>query len=91
MNNRIKIYLDTSVINFLFATDAPEKRDITIDFFDNFIRTGKYETFISEFVIAEIEDTKNEEKRTQLLNVIREYPIDFIEWSILIFLVNKSY
>jgi len=27
------IYLDTSVINFLFADDAPEKKEITMDFF----------------------------------------------------------
>jgi hypothetical protein len=37
----IKVYLDTSVINFLFADDPPEKKEITIDFFENFIRTKK--------------------------------------------------
>ncbi len=26
---KLRIYLDTSVINFLFADDAPEKRDAT--------------------------------------------------------------
>ncbi|MCX7002688.1 MAG: hypothetical protein NTV22_05365 [bacterium] len=30
---KLRIYLDTSVINFLFADDAPEKRDITREFF----------------------------------------------------------
>jgi len=43
---RPKIHLDTSVINFLFHDDAPEKQEATIDFFDNYIKTGVYETFI---------------------------------------------
>jgi hypothetical protein len=55
--------LDTSVPNFLFADDAPEKKEVTKDFFDNYVQNGIYETFISPFVISEIEDTKNEEKR----------------------------
>ena len=54
---RNKIYLDTSVISFLYADDAPEKQEITIDFFDNFIKTGIYQAIISEFVLQEIENT----------------------------------
>ena len=81
MTNRIKIYLDTSVINFLFADDAPEKKEVTIDLFDNFIRPEYYETFISEIVIAEILDTRNEEKREKLLNVIEDYPIELLEYN----------
>ncbi len=34
------IYLDTSTINYLFAEDEPEKKEITIDLFENFIKTG---------------------------------------------------
>ena len=79
MSNKIKIYLDTSVPNFLFADDAPEKRDITIDLFENFIKTGIYDTYISEVVLAEIADTENEEKRTRLLNSIKKYAITIIE------------
>ena len=30
----MKIYLETSVINFLFAEDAPEKMKITEEFFN---------------------------------------------------------
>ena len=40
---KLKIYLDTSVINFLFADDAPEKRDITIEFFEHYVKTKFYE------------------------------------------------
>lgn len=78
MKSALKIYLDTSVPNFLFADDAPEKQSITIDFFDNFIKTGKYHTFISEFVIAEIEDTKSETKREKLFKTLKKYPIEVL-------------
>ena len=30
----IKVYLDTSVINFLYAEDAPEKKEVTLEFFN---------------------------------------------------------
>lgn len=79
MNKELKIYLDTSVPNFLFADDAPEKKEITIDFFDNFISKGKYEAYISEFVIAEIANTKNETKRTKLLETLSQYPLQMVE------------
>ena len=79
MTSKVKIYLDTSVINFLFADDAPEKKEITIDFFENFIKTSIYETCISDFVIAEIEDTPREEKKRLLLDVVKHYPIEFVE------------
>jgi rRNA-processing protein FCF1 len=57
------IYLDTSVINFLFADDAAEKKTITMDLFDNFIKKETYNTFISNFVIEEINNTEDNEKR----------------------------
>jgi hypothetical protein len=31
MNKKLKIYLDTSVINFLYADDAPDLKKITIE------------------------------------------------------------
>lgn len=35
---RLKLYLETSVWNFYFADDAPEKRDITRQFFEQIQR-----------------------------------------------------
>lgn len=75
----ISIYLDTSVINFLFADDAPEKKEVTVDFFNNFIKTGIYQTNISVFVIEEILQTKDESKKESLLKVITDYNINIIE------------
>jgi predicted nucleic-acid-binding protein len=56
--NKLKIYLDTSVISFYYAEDAPEFRKITIDFFKNF--STDYDIFISEVVIFEISKIENE-------------------------------
>jgi len=72
------VYLDTSVINFLFADDAPEKREITVDFFDNFVKLGIYDTFVTEYVIAEINQTGDEIERAKLLKVIEDYPIELL-------------
>ena len=77
----VSIYLDTSVINFLFADDAPEKRDITIDFFNNFIQKGAYNTYISDFVLQEILQTNDINKREQLIQVIEDYNIELMEIS----------
>jgi len=75
---KASVYLDTSVINFLFADDAPEKKEITIDFFDNFVRFGVYDTYITEFVIAEINQNTNELERERLLKIVEEYPIEIL-------------
>jgi hypothetical protein len=50
---KLKVYLDTSIINFLFADDAPDLKAATIDLFDNFINTAIYETYVSEYVLVE--------------------------------------
>jgi predicted nucleic acid-binding protein len=78
MDHRPNIYLDTSVPNFLFADDSPEKKEVTVDFFENFINKGKYKAFISALVITEIENTQNPIKRLQLIESLRKYPIEII-------------
>jgi len=78
---KLKVYLDTSVINFIFADDAPEKRDITIDFFDNYVRTNIYEVCISPLVIDEIGNTRDETKKQNLLKVIEDYEIEVLDIS----------
>ncbi len=78
MDFRNKIYLDTSVISFLYADDAPEKQEITVDFFDNFIKTGIYQAMISEFVLQEIENTGNGLLKGKLKAAVLDYPIEII-------------
>ncbi len=78
---KASIYLDTSVINFLFATDAPELMSITTILFKNFIAAGVYHAFISDVVIQEINNTSEESKKNQLLSVINHYTLDFADLS----------
>jgi len=73
----MKIYLETSVINFLFAEDAPEKMKITREFF-NLIE--EYEVFISDIVLLEIEQA-SEQKKEMLLNVVKKYKMRALETS----------
>lgn len=68
-----KIYLDTSVINFLFADDAPEKQSATIDFFENYVRKNVYQVFISQVVVDEINKTQNKTKLLQLFSVLKDF------------------
>lgn len=72
-----KIYLDTSVINFLFADDTPDFKKIIIDFFYNYF--SKYEVYISDVVLLEINKTNDTEKRHLLLQVIEDYPFIILE------------
>ena len=67
----LKLYLETSVWNFFFADDAPEKRDITKRFFES-IKENIYEIFISEVVIREINDAP-EPKRRVLFDLVNKY------------------
>ena len=72
---RLRLYLETSVWNFYFADDAPEKRAETLKLFEE-IRSGKYEVYISELVVAEI-DIAQEGKRTVLKKLMDDYqPIE---------------
>ena len=71
MEKKLKIYLDTSVINFLFADDAPEKKETTHRFIEK-IKQGEYEIFLSDVVIEEIGKAENKKKQL-LLNIIKEY------------------
>jgi predicted nucleic acid-binding protein len=65
-----QLYLETSVWNFHFANDAPEKREITLRFFDK-VKQDEYEIFISDVVIEEIGRADDNKKRS-LLSIIAE-------------------
>ena len=68
---KLKLYLETSVWNFYFADDAPEKKEATMQFFEQ-VERGEYEIFISDMVFREI-DRATEEKRTALTELIVKY------------------
>ena len=75
---KLGLYLETSVWNFVFADDAPEKRDATKLLFEE-IREGKFEIYISDLVAGEIGNTQGP-KREQLEKLVQEYsPIQLFE------------
>ncbi len=58
-----QLYLETSVWNFYFADDAPEKKETTRRFFDK-VKQGEYEVFISDAVIGEIDKAGDRKKKS---------------------------
>ena len=78
---KLKVYLDTSIINFLFADDTPDFKRVTEDLFENFIKKGIYDTRVSEVVFDEINRTETQDKRLKLLKVIIDYKIPFDNYN----------
>ena len=64
-----KLYLDTSVINFFFAEDSPEKMLITRDFFEKELASGNYEVYISLLVLDEIGETKDSRPKRKIIGL----------------------
>lgn len=48
-----KIYFDTSIFSFAFAEDTAKEREVTLKLLEE-VKRGKYEVFISEVVLREI-------------------------------------
>jgi predicted nucleic acid-binding protein len=74
---KLKIYLDTSVISFMYADDSPEKQSITKEFFKKYLFV--YDVHISDLVLTEIENTRNATLRKKLIKVIKEYDLKTFE------------
>jgi predicted nucleic acid-binding protein len=70
---KLKIYLDTSIINFLYIDDSPEYRKATEVFFENVVRKNKIDTYISNIVIDEISKTKDENRKNILMETLEKY------------------
>ncbi|GHV72623.1 hypothetical protein AGMMS49928_29860 [Spirochaetia bacterium] len=70
---KLKVYLDTSIINFLYVDDSPDYRKATEIFFENIVAENKIETYISNIVIDEINKTEDESKRRTLLETLEKY------------------
>lgn len=65
---KLKIYLDTSVISHLLQEDAPEKMADTRKLWEMF-KQGKYEVYLSAVTIREIQNCK-EPKRSALFDYL---------------------
>jgi len=60
-----KVYLETTVFDFYFANDAPDKRQDTLKLFEE-IKEGLYAPYTSFVVVDEINRTANDQKRENL-------------------------
>ena len=72
-----KIYLETTLWNFMFTDDAPEKQEITQRFFQ---QLDLYEIFISDLVLAELQQTL-EPKRSDMIDLINSKKPAILEIS----------
>ncbi len=71
---KTKLYLDTSVPSFLFADDSPEKREVTIQFWD-ILKMGLYDIVISDILLTEIsrsEVPSSQELEEKLSEIVLE-------------------
>ena len=76
---KLKLYLDTSVISHLLAEDTLEKMLDTIKFWDD-CTGGKYDLYISDVVINEIQQCQ-EPKRSQMLEKMRQVSLTILKAS----------
>jgi predicted nucleic acid-binding protein len=74
-----KIYLDTSVISYLYQLDAPEKMNDTLALWEE-IQAGEYQAVISEITTKELLNC-TEPKRSKMLDYLNE--ADFEVFSII--------
>ncbi len=55
MNEKLKIYLDTSVISYLAQEDLPEKMESTKNLWEKF-KAEKYDLYLSTVTLQELDD-----------------------------------
>ena len=71
VTKRLKVYLDTSVLNFAISTqDVPREREATLKLFKE-IKAGKFAAYVSDVTVDEILRA-GERKRNELLKVLSE-------------------
>ena len=75
--NKLKIYLDTSVISHLYAEETPEKMADTLLLWEK-LKSNKYEVYISTIVIDELERC-HEPKKSFMLNELKQLNYKFIK------------
>jgi rRNA-processing protein FCF1 len=67
----LKMYLETTVFNFIFAEDSPDKKQDVIKLFEE-IKQGKYIPYTSDYVLQELLKAE-EPKRTKMVNLLDQY------------------
>ena len=86
---KTKLYLDTSVPSFLFADDSPEKREVTIQFWE-ILKLGLYEIIISDILLTEISRSETPSSQ-ELENKLAEIVVEIISVNEDIFSLAQKY
>lgn len=86
---KTKLYLDTSVPSFLFADDSPEKREVTIQFWE-ILKLGLYEIIISDILLTEISRSETPSSQ-ELENKLSEIVVEIISVNEDIFSLAQKY
>jgi hypothetical protein len=74
---KLKVYLDTSIINFLRADDAPVYKNATEILFNDIIIPNKIDAYISRVFLEEIDNTTNDKIRNELQGLVNKYKEKF--------------
>ena len=77
-NNRIKLYLDTSIPSAFYDTSKPVRQLITQKWFEN--DALSYEIFISVITVKEIERIKNDVKRQNISELILKHDMTILDF-----------
>ena len=80
MNKKLTLYFDTSIINFAFSDDAPDKKTRTLKLIEE-IRAGRYEVFISDIVLREILEAPDA-KKVKLVKLIQDLQPVELEFTV---------
>ena len=79
MNNKLKIYLDTSVVSYLLQEDVPDKMEITNRLWELF-KQGQFEIYLSNVTMEGISMCP-EPKRSQLIRRLDDVEYTLVEVS----------
>jgi predicted nucleic acid-binding protein len=75
-----KIYLETSIFNFVFADDAPDKKADTLKLFEE-IKKGKWKAYTSDYSVDEL-NRAQEPRRSKMRNVISQFNVEVLPYGI---------
>jgi predicted nucleic acid-binding protein len=70
---KLKVYIESSVISMYFQENAPYLRDITRRFWEEVL--PYFDTYISEIVLDEIRATKDTKLRKKMENLIKNFKV----------------
>jgi len=73
---KLSVYLDTSVVNFLYTDDAPDFQRVTVDFFAYYAET--YMLYGSDVLLKELHNDPDKERLNKHLAVLQRYSVSIL-------------